>query len=386
MSAFRFIALAVALATFCLASVAQAQIFETRAKTAILLDVESGSVLYQKNADELFPPASMAKIMTMEVVFNALKNGSLSLSDTFGISENAWRNGGASSGGSTMFAELNSEVAISDLIRGVIVQSGNDASIAIAEGMAGSEQAFAGLMNERAKRLGMEKSVFANSTGLPDPTQKVTARELATLATHVINQYPEYYAIYSEEAFEWNRINQRNRNPLLRLDIGADGMKTGFTEESGYGIVGSAKRDGQRLVAVLSGMASTRERAEEARKMLDWGFRAFDQREIFEVGEIVGTARVYGGEKRGVDLVGKGAIRLFTPIGSSDRVRARIVYQGPLMPPVEAGAQVAELEVYIEDQLSQQSPLFAAETVEEGDIKRKALDALEELALGWIDF
>ncbi|MEO0497220.1 MAG: D-alanyl-D-alanine carboxypeptidase family protein [Pseudomonadota bacterium] len=363
-----------------------AQLFETRAKTAILMDAETGSVLFQKDADTAFPPASMAKIMTMEIVFDALKDGSLALTDTFRISENAWRTGGASSGGSTMFAELDSEVAISDLMRGVIVQSGNDAAIAIAEGMAGSERAFANLMTERARALGMQTSTFSNSTGLPDPGQQVTARELARLAIHIIRSYPQYYAIYSEPQFEWNRINQRNRNPLLRMDIGADGMKTGFTEESGYGIVSSAVRGGQRLVAVLSGMSSTRERAEEARKMLNWGARAFDKREILPEGEIIGGARVYGGETRNVDLTSKGPLIIFTPIGSTDRVRARITYQGPLMPPVEAGQHVAELQVFIEDKLSQQVPLFAATDVVKGGLQRQALDALEELAFGWIEF
>ncbi|MEO0635529.1 MAG: D-alanyl-D-alanine carboxypeptidase family protein [Pseudomonadota bacterium] len=365
---------------------AQAQLFETRAKTAILMDAETGSILFQKDADTPFPPASMAKIMTMEVVFNALSDGSLRLTDTFTISENAWRTGGASSGGSTMFAELDSEVAIADLMRGVIVQSGNDAAIAIAEGMTGSERAFANLMTERARALGLTTSVFTNSTGLPDPGQRVTARELAKLATHIIKSYPQYYAIYSEPEFEWNNINQRNRNPLLRMNIGADGMKTGFTEESGYGIVSSAVRGNQRLVAVLSGMSSTRERAEEARKILDWGIRAFDKREILPDGEVIGGARVYGGETRSVDLTSQGPLVIFTPIGSTDRVRARIVYQGPLIPPVKAGQRVGELQVFIEEKLSQQVPLFAANDVEKGDLKRQALDALEELALGWIEF
>ncbi|MEN0087520.1 MAG: D-alanyl-D-alanine carboxypeptidase family protein [Pseudomonadota bacterium] len=363
-----------------------AQLFETRAKTAILVDTETGSVLFQKDADTAFPPASMAKIMTMEVVFSALSEGSLALDDTFRISENAWRTGGASSGGSTMFAELDSEVPIADLLRGVIVQSGNDASIAIAEGMAGSERAFANLMTERARALGLETSTFRNSTGLPDPGQKVTARELSQLASHIIQSYPQYYSIYSEPQFEWNRINQRNRNPLLRMNIGADGMKTGFTEESGYGIVASAVRDGRRLVAVLSGMTSTRERAEEARKMLDWGARAFDQREILPEGEVIGGARVYGGETRNVDLTSKGPLVIFTPIGSTDRVRARIVYEGPLMPPVAAGQEIGELQVFIEDKLSQQVPLFAANDVAKGGLSRQAMDALEELAFGWIEF
>jgi serine-type D-Ala-D-Ala carboxypeptidase (penicillin-binding protein 5/6) len=363
---------------------ALAQLYETKAKTAMLIDFDTGTVLFEKDADVKFPPASLAKLMTMEVVFNALKTGKLKLSDTFFVSENAWRNGGAESGGSTMFAKLNSEIALSDLIQGVIIQSANDGCIIIAEGMAGSEAGFAGLMNERAKAIGLKGSYFTNSTGLPDPQQHVTARDLAQLARHIIREYPEYFRFYSQESFTWNNITQKNRNPLLTMGIGADGMKTGYTEESGYSIVGTVKRGEQRLIAVLLGMETMNERAEESRKILDWGSRAFEKVRLYDAGEIIGEASVYGGAKPGVGVVGQAPVEIYLPIGFRDRIRAQITYTGPLVPPVEQGARIATLKVWIGDALSQETPLYAGETVDQGGLQRRAIDALKELALGWI--
>ncbi len=348
------------------------------------MDAESGSVLFQKNADELIPPASLAKLMTMEVVFHALTTGELSLEDTFHISEKAWREGGSNSGGSTMFAKLNSDIRLEDLIRGVIIQSANDACIAIAEGMAGSERAFAGLMNERAREIGLKKSTFRNSTGLPDEEQRVTVKELAYLARHIQTTYPEYYKFYSEPEFTWNKIRQRNRNPLLSANMGADGMKTGHTKASGYSIVGSAMQNGQRLILVLSGMESKKQRRDESRKMMQWGFRAFKPIALFEKGEVVGEARMFGGAKTGVALKAKGPLKIFVPVGNRDRLRARIVYKGPVLAPVEEGARIATLQVEIGGVLSQETPLFAAESVGTGTISQRAYDALGELLLGWM--
>ena len=381
----RFTVFAVLLLAATLAH-AQSQLYSTSAKEALLIDADTGTVLFAKEGSTPFPPASLAKLMTMEVVFHALKIGQLKLTDTFHISENAWRNGGALSGGSTMFAELNSDVPLDDLIHGVIIQSANDACIAIAEGMAGSEIAFAGLMNQRAREIGMTDSHFANSTGLPDPLQHVTTIDLAKLATHIIREYPEYFSIYSETEFTCNNILQQNRNPLLKMGIGADGMKTGYTEESGYAIVGTVKRNNQRLIAVLSGMSSERERAEEARKLLDWGSRAFEKLRLFEDGEVIGQASVYGGEKSGIDVTGDGPVDIYLPIGFRDKLRARIAYTGPLMPPVEKGTKVATLKVWIGDTLSQETTLVAAETIEKGGLRRRAADAAKELLIGWIPF
>jgi len=217
------------LISFSVAPAAQAQLYETRADTAFLIDAETGTILFSKEPDKLIPPASLAKLMTMEVVFHALKTGRLTLDDTFLVSENAWRTGGAMSGGSTMFAELGSSIRLEDLIQGVIVQSANDGCIIIAEGMAGSEENFAQFMTERARQIGLENSTFVNSTGLPADGQRVTARELVQLAQHIWAEYPEYYRYYAQPDFTWNNILQRNRNPLLPMNIGADGMKTGFT-------------------------------------------------------------------------------------------------------------------------------------------------------------
>lgn len=375
---------AVAIVALLAAQSAFAQTFSTAAKNAILIDAATSTVLFEKEADEPFPPASLAKLMTMEVVFNALKTGGLKLTDQFHVSENAWKNGGANSGGSTMFAQLNSDIALEDLIQAVIIQSANDGCIIIAEGMAGSEIAFAGLMNERARAVGLKNSNFANATGLPDPQQYVTARDLAKLAQHIIAVYPEYFRFYSQESFTWNKITQRNRNPLLAMGIGADGMKTGYTEESGYSIVGTVKRGDQRLIAVLGGMKTMNERAEESRKMLDWGSRAFEKLTLYAAGEVIGEASVYGGEKSGVGVVGKNPVEIYLPVGFRDRLRAQISYTGPLIPPVEQGAQIATLKVWVGDKLSQETPLYAGETVERGGLQRRSLDALKELAIGWL--
>jgi D-alanyl-D-alanine carboxypeptidase (penicillin-binding protein 5/6) len=363
---------------------AAAQLFETKAKQAFMIDADTGTILFSKDADTPIPPASLAKLMTMEVVFHAIKAGRYTLDDTFQVSEHAWRTGGASSGGSTMFAELKSTIRLGDLIQGVIVQSANDGCIIIAEGMAGSEENFARLMTERAREIGLEKSVFRNSHGLPAEGQVVTVRELVLLARHIWQEYPDFYKYYSQPQFTWNKITQRNRNPLLTMDIGADGLKTGYTEESGYAIVGSVSRDGKRLFAALSGMSSERERAEEARKMLDWGMRAFRKTELFAEGEAVGEASVYGGAKSGVALEAKGPVSIFVPITNSDRLVARIIYRGPVVAPVEEGTRIGMLRVWIGDQLSQETPLYAAESVGLGALHQRALDAIGELMIGWM--
>lgn len=363
---------------------AAAQTFATRAPHALLMDAETGTLLFSKNETAQIPPASLAKLMTMEVVFHRLKEGTLKLSDKFLVSENAWRKGGANSGGSTMFAELNSEITLENLIRGVIVQSANDGCIIIAEGLAGSEEAFASLMNQRARQLGLTGSNFANSTGLPDPDQYVTLVDLAKLARHIIREYPEYYSYYAETEFEWNGINQRNRNPLLTMNIGADGMKTGYTQESGYAIVGSAISGDQRLITVMSGMESRKERAEEARKILVWGFRSFDRVDLFAADEVIGEVGVYGGAQAKVGVTGGGPVEIYLPAGNRDRLKARIVYEYPLYPPIEAGDRIATLRIWVGDKLSQEKPLYAVESVEKGGIKRQASDALKELLTGWI--
>ena len=262
---------------------------------AILIDGESGSVLFARRADDLIFPASLAKLMTAEYVFNELKEGRIKLTDEYRVSTDAWRRGGAPSHGSTMFAAINSKVSVDALLRGMIVQSANDACIILAEGLADTELEFGIKLTDRAREIGLAKSVFTNSNGLPDPREQVTTRELAILARHIILNYPEFYKIFGQPDFTWNKIRQPNRNPLLGMSVGADGLKTGFTKEAGYGLVGSAVQNGLRLIVVVNGLKSAKERADEAKKLLEWGFRNFEPRTLFAEGQIIGSAKVYGG-------------------------------------------------------------------------------------------
>ena len=364
-------------------ALAQAE-FDTQAKFAILMDHDSGTVIFQKDADLPMEPASMAKLMTIAVVFNEIRNGRLKMSDQFFVSEHAWRTGGATSGGSTMFADLNSQIPVEDLVRSVIIQSGNDAAIVLAEGIAGSEGSFAAMMNELAEEIGLSDSYFSNPTGLPDPNMYVTARDLADLARYLIREFPDYYHYFSEPEMEWNGIKQPNRNSLVELGIGVDGLKTGHTEAAGYGSVISTDEGGRRLIAVLHGLTSMAQRTEEGRKLITWGARAFERVAAYPEGAIVAYANVYGGASASVGLVGEGEVALYLPRGSRKCLNAQVNYTGPLMPPVMAGDQIAELRVFCDEQLVQTAPLYAAETVEEGDIVRKATDALKQLALGWM--
>jgi serine-type D-Ala-D-Ala carboxypeptidase (penicillin-binding protein 5/6) len=361
----------------------QAQ-FSTAAKFAVLMDYESGTVIYQHNADERLEPASMAKLMTIAVVFNEIKAGRVSMDDQFFVSEHAWRTGGASSGGSTMFADLNSQIRVEDLVRSVIIQSGNDAAIVLAEGIAGAEGTFAVMMNELAAQIGLTGSHFTNPTGLPDPDMYSTARDLAELGRYLIREFPDYYHYFSEPEMEWNGIKQPNRNSLVEMGIGVDGLKTGHTEAAGYGSVTSTDQGDRRLVAVVHGLQSMRERTEEGRKLLTWGARAFERITPYAEGATVAEADVYGGEVAKVGLVGKGEIALYLPRGSRQCLSATISYKGPLMPPVAQGDKVADLRVFCNDQLIQTAPLYAAQDVGQGDLVRRATDALKQLALGWL--
>ncbi len=361
-----------------------AQEFETKAKYAVLMDFESGTILLNKNADERMEPASMSKLMTLAVVFTYIQQGKLSLDDEFFISENAWRTGGAASGGSTMFAELNSQIRVEDLIKSVIIQSGNDAAIALAEGIGGTESTFAKIANQLAKQIGLTNSNFVNATGLPDPDQYSTARDLATLARYLIQTFPEFYQLFSEPEFTWNKIRQLNRNSLLETGIGVDGLKTGHTEASGYGEVISAPNDGRRLIAVIHGLSSMKERAEEGRKLITWGMRGFELMPVYAKDKVVAYANVYGGKDGSVGLIGKDKIDLFLPKGAENCPVATVTYKGPLRPPVLQGQQIAKLNIYCADVLVQETPLYANATVEDGDLFRKSSDAIKQLLLGWL--
>jgi D-alanyl-D-alanine carboxypeptidase (penicillin-binding protein 5/6) len=297
------------------------------------------------------------------------------------ISENAWRKGGAPSGGSAMFAALNSRVSVSDLLHGVMIQSGNDACIALAEGIAGSELAFADMMNKRAAEVGLTQSHFVNSTGLHDPEHKMSARDLAKLAQHIIRTYPEAYKFYGEREFTWNRVRQQNRNPLLAMGIGADGLKTGYIKEAGYGLTGSAVNNGLRLIVVGNGFKSMKERADEMRKLLEWGFRAFEARALFAAGETIGEAKMYGGARSRVSLVSPQPIRLLVPRSTSEKFSAKVVYSGPVMAPVEKGKPIGTLKVSRGENVVLEVPLEAGEDVAQGGLPQRAFDAVGEMVI-----
>jgi D-alanyl-D-alanine carboxypeptidase (penicillin-binding protein 5/6) len=357
--------------------------FDGDAPTAILMEATSGSILFEKNADELRAPSSMMKLMTVEVIFNAIKEGKINLTDEFRISENAWRRGGAPSGGSTMFAAINSKVPVDDLLHGAIIQSGNDSCIALAEGMAGSERKFANdFMTKRARELGLTKSTFGNSNGLPDPDNKMTVRELAMLARHIILDYPEFYKLFGEREFTWNKIRQQNRNPLLNSLNGADGLKTGYTKEGGYGLVGSAVQNGLRLIVVINGLDDPDDRAQEAKKMLEWGFRNFEARTLFAENQLVGYARVFGGESRSVKLASPQPIKVMVPKNGNERLIARIVYSGPVRAPIKEGQRVGVVRVWRGANVAMEAPVYAAEAVGTGSTMRRAIDGASELVIG----
>lgn len=357
--------------------------FDGDAPTAILIEASSGSVLFEKNADELRAPSSMMKLMTAEVVFNAIKKGDIKLTDEYRISENAWRKGGAPSGTSTMFAAINSKVSVDDLLHGAIIQSGNDACIALAEGIAGNERIFASdFMTKRARELGMTKSTFGNSNGLPDPGNKMTVRELGMLARHIILDFPEFYKLFGEKEFTWNKIRQPNRNPLLNSMEGADGLKTGYTKEGGYGMVGSAVQNGTRLIVVVNGLEDSEDRATEAKKMLEWGFRNFETRTLIAADQPVGYAKVFGGESRSVKLVAKQPVKVMVHKNGNDKLIARVVYSGPVRAPVEVGQQVGVVKVWRSGNIAVEMPVYAAEAVGTGSTVRRAIDGASELVIG----
>ena len=358
--------------------------FEGEAPTEILIEANSGSVLFEKNADELRAPSSMMKLMTVEVVLHAIKQGDVKLTDEYHISENAWRRGGAPSGTSTMFAALNSKVSVDDLLHGAIIQSGNDACIAIAEAIAGNEQSFAEMMTKRARELGLTRSTFANSNGLPDPGNKMTVRELAMLARHIILNYPDYYKVFGEKEFTWNKIRQFNRNPLLNSLDGADGLKTGYTKEGGYGMVGSAVQGGLRLIVVVNGMDDAKGRANETKRLLEWGFRNFETRVLFDAGQTVGYAKVFGGDQGSVKLSASEPIRIMVQRNGTDKLLARIIYNGPVRAPIKAGQQIGVMKVWRGGNIALEVPLHAEEAIGVGSLTQRAVDGVSELFIGLV--
>ena len=326
-------------ASLCLA-VPAAGGMETAAKQAYIVDLQTGAVLLDKDSNTPSPPASLSKLMTIYMVFEKLKRGELSLDDKFVVSRKAWK-----AGGSKMFVEVDKQVRIEDLLRGIIVQSGNDASIVLAEGLSGSEAAFVDTMNRKAREIGLGDSHFVNATGWPADNHMMSPRDVATLARRIIEEFPEYYPYFAEKSFRYNKIKQGNRNPLLYRDTGADGLKTGYTQASGYGLAASAIRNGRRIMMVLTGLPSARKRSLEARRLLNWAFRSFRNYTLFERGTVVEQAEVWFGVEDTVPLVAESDIKISLPRASRRGLKVKVVYEGPVPAPIEKGAQVAKLVI-----------------------------------------
>ncbi|MCZ4260542.1 D-alanyl-D-alanine carboxypeptidase [Limimaricola sp. G21655-S1] len=349
-----------------LAPLARAQSFDTPARAAYVLDHTTGTELLAKNADEPLPPASMSKLMTLYMAFEAIASGRLSIDQRLPVSEHA-----ASYGGSSMFLDTTDRVRVEDLLRGVIVLSGNDASAVLAEALSpdGTEAGFARLMTERARDMGMENSTFANSNGWPAPNQRMSMRDLGILASHLIRDFPTFYPMFAEQEFEFDgRVpsNSQNRNPILGLGIGADGLKTGHTSEAGYGLVGSAAQDDRRVIFVITGLESTESRRVEAERIVNWSFRQFAQRDIGEAGTRIAEAEVWMGERNRVGLTLADDVSVLLPVMSNDDLAAEVVYQGPIEAPIEQGQELAELVIAREGMSETRVPLVAETAVARG--------------------
>lgn len=324
------------------------------------MDYRTGEVLFEKDARTPTAPASMSKLMTVAIVFERLKDGSLQLSDEFDVSEKAWR-----MGGSKMWVRVDTKIQVEDLLRGVVVQSGNDACIVLAENIAGSEDAFAELMNRKAREWGLNDSTFANATGWPDENQKMSMRDLALLTRKIIHDYPEHYALFAETEFTWEKIRQPNRNPLLDLVDGADGLKTGHTEESGYGLVGSAVHDGERRIVVVNGLESERQRATESARIMRIAFNDFATKEFYSPGDIVGEAAVFKGKQQSVPLITADKVGMILHRSMLDDTRATVIYEGPVEAPVRENQQIGLLRVEVEGGQAKEFPLYAGRAVQE---------------------
>ena len=337
---------------------------ETIAEQAFLIDMTTGEVLFEKNADQPMAPASMSKMMTAYMIFERLRDGSLTLEDTFTVSENAWRKGGAKSGGSTMFLEPGKRVKLEDLLRGIIVQSGNDACIVVAEAPASSEAAFAEKMTVRAKELGLQNTVFKNATGWPDPEHLTTAQDLALLAKRTITDLAEYYHYYAEKEFTYNTIRQINRNPLLYKNIGADGLKTGHTVESEYGLTASATNGDRRLILVVNGLATKKDRSREPERLLNWGFSDFNNYRLFSAGEEVTEADVWLGKEDKVPLVIEREMLLTIARNARHKMKVTVTFENPIPAPIAKGDPVAKLVLTVPGRDKLEVPLLAGAAVE----------------------
>lgn len=340
-----------------------ANAFETKAKNAILMDYETGAYLFTKNHQDMIAPASMSKLMTVYVLLSKIKDGEVSLDDKYTVSENAWRKGGAASGGSTMFLKIGQEVRVEDLLKGILIQSGNDACIVVAENLAGSEEEFASMMNETAEKIGLENAHFVNATGLPHPEHKISVEDLAILARHIIKEFPEYYHLFSEKEFTYNGIRQGNRNPLLYSLKGADGLKTGHTSEAGFCLTGTAVRNDRRLIEVMTGLESNKQRSEETESLMTWGFANFDNYKFFTKNQIMAEVPVwYGTSKSVAAVVPEEVIKTIKKSGKS-KYGAKMIYDEPLKAPILQGDKIGELFITYNDEIVDKFPLVAKDNV-----------------------
>lgn len=341
-----------------------ANAYETTARNAILMDFDTGEYLFEKNITEAVPPASMSKLMTVYILMSKIKDGSIKLDDVFPVSENAWRKGGAATGGSTMFLSIGDNVSVENLIKGIVIQSGNDACIVVAENISGSEDDFAVLMNKTAKQLGLKNSSFANSTGLPHPDQKMSMEDLAILSREIIKEFPDLYHYFSEKEFVYNNIKQGNRNPLLYTMKGADGLKTGHTEEAGFCLAASAVRGDRRLIGVMSGMTSNKERSEESERFMNWGFREFNNYKLFDKGQVLATANVWYGKEKTIDLSVDEDVVKTLRVAQAEDVKVVAEFDEPIKAPIIAGTKLGELKIGINDEEPLVLPLVAAKDVQ----------------------
>jgi len=348
----------------------------TTANHALLMDAESGEVLWQKDAFTPMPPASMSKLMTIDLLFQRLKDGRMKLTDTLPVSERAWRE----RSGSEMFVRVGDRIAVQDLIRGIVIQSGNDACVVVAEAIGGTVEGFVAMMNTRAKELGLKQSHFVNPDGLPDPPgQMMSAFDLATLARHIIYSYPDLYHFFGEKDFVWSNIHQPNRNPLLFNTQGADGLKTGHIDASGYGLVGSAVRNGQRVILVANGLTSEKERADEGARLIEIGFREFRRYQLFKPGDSVAEAEVFGGSDKTVALTVKAPVAITLQVDSRPGMKVAVHYSGPLRAPIAQGQQVGTMSVTAPDFPGMIIPLYAAHDVSQVGIFGRMMLGLRAL-------
>ena len=355
---------------------------DTKAKNMILMDYTTGEYLFEKNASDPIPPASMSKLMTIYVLFDKLRNGSLSLDDTFKVSENAWRKGGAPSGGSTMFLAIGDEVKVDELLKGIIIQSGNDACIVAAENISGDEDSFVDIMNHKAQELGLKNSHFANVTGLPHPDHRMSVEDLAKLSQRIISEFPQFYHLFSQKEFTYNNIKQGNRNPLLYSMPYADGLKTGHTEEAGFCLTASAKKGDRRIIGVMTGLASNKERSEEADKVMSWAFREFDNYNLIEKGRKVADLPVQYGVNKTVPLVVSKDVVKTIRKSLRNQVKLVVSYDKPVRAPIEMGQQLGVLKVEIPGAEVMEVPLIAGQTINKVGLWGKMVDNVKYLLTG----